>query len=351
MWVESLPSGGLRMVDRVKIAGKMRRVSVPLEKDTPQARRRALDALQKKITEKEAPVSSMLLSAAVEDYLALKDCRESTRLQAKSSLKNAQDILGAVTLGELSPAMIRRSFYKSDKTKKVVNRALSAFKTFCSWCVDMEYMQNNPARHVRPLKIDDPDVDPASLYLEPEQLQALLGNLHGMAYYLTQFLALTGARIGEAIALTPDDIGEKYITINKSFCAPTLSVTKPKNKSSIRNVFIQPELRELLDDFLKWRNLDMMATGLRPSTLFYSRAGTIYRERYYDAVINKYGAHPHLLRHTHVAILAEKGVSLDAIARRVGHKGTGTTKAVYYHVTNKQREKDEAALAAVRILG
>ena len=63
MWIESLPSGGLRMVDRVKIAGKMRRVSVPLEKDTPQARRRALDALQKKITEKDLEGIPLLLTS------------------------------------------------------------------------------------------------------------------------------------------------------------------------------------------------------------------------------------------------------------------------------------------------
>jgi hypothetical protein len=43
-------------------------------------------------------------------------------------------------------------------------------------------------------------------------------------------------------------------------------------------------------------------------------------------------------------------MSLEAIARRIGHNGTETTRAVYYHVTQKQREKDEQAMAAVRIL-
>ena len=59
---------------------------------------------------------------------------------------------------------------------------------------------------------------------------------------------------------------------------------------------------------------------------------------------------PHIFRHTHTALLAEQGVTLDAIARRLGHADSTITKSVYYHVTKKQRQKDEAALAAVRIL-
>ena len=348
-WIEKTRTG-LRLVDRIKVNGKTRRISVPLDRDTPQARRRAAEELQKKAGTMETPTSAWHLSAAIEDYLTLKDCRESTRVNVKTALRHALEILGDIPLSNLTPALIRRCYYQSELKPTIINRSLSGFKTFCSWCVDMEYMNENPARNVRPLKIDDPEKDPASLYMEPDQLKDLLDKLHGMAYYLTQFLAMTGCRIGEAIALTPEDIGDKYISITKSFCSETLTVTKPKNRSSIREVFIQPELRDLLDEYMKWRMLDMMATGLRPTTLFYSRTGTVYREKYYDDAIRKHGAHPHLLRHTHVALLAEQGMSLEAIARRIGHKGTGTTKAVYYHVTQKQKEKDEAAMAKVRIL-
>ena len=43
-------------------------------------------------------------------------------------------------------------------------------------------------------------------------------------------------------------------------------------------------------------------------------------------------------------------LSLEAIARRIGHKGTATTKAVYYHVTEKQRQKDEEKMAQIKLL-
>jgi len=351
-WVEKTKSG-LRYVDRFKIDGKYKKFSTPIEKDTAQARRRAAETLNMKIrtiTHDEEKSSEIALYAAIEDYLELKDCRESTRINATANLKHCKNLLGDMQLSALSPALIRRTFYKADLKPTVINRALSAFKTFLFWCVDMEYLEENPAANVRPLKIDKPAPDPATLYLEAKQLRNLLSNLSGMAYYMTRFLALTGMRIGEASALTPEDIRKKYISVTKSYSSRANETTKPKNSSSIREVFIQPELNEMLKEYMKWRKLDIMAQGIRPKTLFYSRTGEIYREQYYDRIINKLGAHPHILRHTHVALLAEQGISLDAIARRIGHKGTGTIRAVYYHVTEKQRQKDEAALANVKLI-
>ena len=159
-----------------------------------------------------------------------------------------------------------------------------------------------------------------NLYLEQKQLKNLLDQLNGkdqMAYYMTRFLALTGMRIGEASALTPEDVGDKYISITKAYDNMTYTVSVPKTKTSIRQIYIQPELRELLNEYLKWRNLDMMAYGLRPPTLFYSRRGGYYIERLYNRALPP-GIHPHMLRHTHVALLAEQGMSLEAIARRLG---------------------------------
>lgn len=353
MWQEKLKNGSLRLVDRVKVGGKVRRVSVPLDKDTPQALRRATEALLEKtrqIAHREEKSAQIGLYGAIDDYIDLKDCRESTKMTVTSELKHAKDLFGDVPLVTLTPALIRRTFYKSNLKISVVNRTLKHFKAFLRWAVEMEYIDANPAEHVRPMKDDKPDPDPSTLYLEPDALKALLSNLHGMSYYVTRFLALTGMRIGEASALTVEDVGEKYIGVTKSYSCNSYQVTAPKNASSNRDVFIQPELQELLTEYLKWRNLDLMARGIRPKTLFYNARGEIYSERNYADTIRPYGAHPHILRHTHVALLAEQGMSLEAIARRIGHRGTGTTRAVYYHATQKQRQKDEETMARIKIL-
>lgn len=349
-WIEKTKTG-LRMVERVKVDGKYKRVSVTLEKDTPQARKKAMEALYERVRENVQPSSEMRLEEAVEEYLTMKtDCKESTIIDLRNQFKNAYLLIGNPRLSELSAPKLRRAFYMSGKRPGTINRAIRAMKRFCAWCEEMEYIPENPMRNVNLVKDRKPEKPPEELYLEADQLSDLLSNLSGMAYYLTRFLALTGMRIGEASALTVDDIGDKYISITKGYSETSYKITTPKNPSSIREVFIQPELRELLNEYLQWRNLDMMAYGIRPEHLFYSRSGGIYRERYYRNILHRYHCHPHMLRHTHVALLAEQGIPLEAIARRIGHNGTEITRRVYYHVTKKQKEKDENAIMNVRIL-
>ena len=59
---------------------------------------------------------------------------------------------------------------------------------------------------------------------------------------------------------------------------------------------------------------------------------------------------PHALRHTHTAMLAEAGVPLETISRRLGHSDSEITRQVYMHVTNKMREKDREIVNRVKIL-
>jgi integrase len=48
---------------------------------------------------------------------------------------------------------------------------------------------------------------------------------------------------------------------------------------------------------------------------------------------------PHSLRHAHTSLLAEAGVSLEAIMARLGHRDDDTTKNVYLHVTNPKKKE------------
>lgn len=349
MWIEKTRNG-LRMVERYEINGKIKRLSVPLERDTPKARKQAAAALAEKAAIITMPISSMKLSAALEEYVKLKDCKESTRKTNRTDNKVIVAILGDDPLASYSAVSVRRTFALDETIPKKKNRAIKAFKAFARWAYEMEYTHEYIAERLRIVKDNTPEKDPSELYLEPEQLKSLLENLHGMPYYISRFLVLTGCRIGEATALTLEDIGENYIHITKAYSIHTREITTPKTKTSIRDIYIQPELAEFLAEYKKWRALDCMAYGKRPKTLFYSRTGELYAENHLARYLRPLGAHPHILRHTHVALLAEQGMTLEAISRRIGHKGAGTTRAVYYHVTEKQRRKDEAALAAIRIL-
>ena len=57
-----------------------------------------------------------------------------------------------------------------------------------------------------------------------------------------------------------------------------------------------------------------------------------------------------MMRHTHVALLAEQGVSLDAISRRLGHSDSQITRDIYFHVTKKMQERENLQLKKIKIL-
>jgi len=54
--------------------------------------------------------------------------------------------------------------------------------------------------------------------------------------------------------------------------------------------------------------------------------------------------------YTHVALLAEAGVPLETISRRLGHSDGHTTRDVYFHVTKRMEEHDRRLLDTVQIL-
>jgi len=348
-WVEK-NNGYLRLVERVEVDGKTKRISVPINRDTPAARKKAMAALQEKIGQIDRPQCEMRLNEAVELYLKRPGIRPATAIHAGSALRILAELIGDVKLRSLSAQMINRKVMEDGRP--VMVRKLRYLKSMLRWCVKYGYIEQDFTK-----QIDDAlpkeKKDPKSLYLEHDELKQLFDNLTGIYYYSSKFLVLTGMRVGEMSALTMEDIGEDRITINKNYCYCAGVTTKPKTVESDRAIFIQPELAELIKEYKEWRLLYTMAQGVRTNLLFFSRDGSPFKENTLYQVLHRIDPklHPHLFRHTHVAMLAEAGYSLDAISRRLGHAGSNITRAVYYHVTEKQQKKDDEFLKGIRILG
>lgn len=56
------------------------------------------------------------------------------------------------------------------------------------------------------------------------------------------------------------------------------------------------------------------------------------------------------MRHTHVALMAEHGVPIETISRRLGHTNNKITLDIYFHITEKMKEKDMEQIKAIKIL-
>ncbi|MGG0663453.1 site-specific integrase [Viridibacillus arvi] len=175
-------------------------------------------------------------------------------------------------------------------------------------------------------------------------------------YTLFFLLAHTGLRVGEATALTWDDIDFENckLKVNKTIVNNRnkngLYITSPKTKSSIREIKLDQATISVLKAHrinLKKVQLayrDYKTTNLN-NLLFFSPDGDYCRPQtirlYFKVVCKRAGIHilsPHSLRHTHAVHLLESGANIKYVSERLGHATIKTTADVYLHVTKKMED-------------
>ena len=157
-----------------------------------------------------------------------------------------------------------------------------------------------------------------------------------MAY---QVLYYCGLRIGELFALTAEDIDleEKTLNINTSLqrIKKQNVITPPKTEKGNRVITLPDFLVKELENYM-----DMIYDCKGETRLFEISKNSLYypmKKLHEAAGVPKIRIHD--LRHSHIALLIEKGVSPLAIAERVGHESVTVTLGTYGHLyPNKQRE-------------
>ncbi|HEY8528558.1 MAG TPA: site-specific integrase, partial [Paenibacillaceae bacterium] len=176
---------------------------------------------------------------------------------------------------------------------------------------------------------------------------------------LFTLLARTGLRIGEALALTWDDIDLKLgtLSVTKTLIYPRNTdprVTTPKTKSSIRTIKLDPETVRVMKEYFLNQKETILRYGFQRSDLnlvFHGPDGRWLRinvvREYMKEVCKRAGLpqlSPHALRHSHAVHLLEAGATIRYVAERLGHATIKTTEK-YLHVT-KKIEKDALDLYA-----
>ena len=198
-------------------------------------------------------------------------------------------------------------------------------------------------------------------YLENDELRIVLKGMHSTVWRLvTELMALSGMRFGEIAALIKSDIDfeNNMIHVTKTFDSVNELVTAPKTTCSIRDVYMQEELRtvckNLNTEMLKLR----LMNGLKDTPLFlFDKYGNHIRYYAYNKYLKKNTLRligrqitPHALRHTHASLLLENGIDIDTISRRLGHENSKVTREIYLHITEKLKEKDNEKISRINIL-
>lgn len=354
MWTEPLSNGKFKVVERYKdpITGKQKKISVVIDSDTRKARKEAQRILDEKIEAilGKSDYDSMTLQELGNRY-ADSHSKPSTRKNSEVEVRRLCRLLDPdARVNSLTANYVLDRLPKEEKSFNVCVTYFKAIMNFGfenDFVKDVSWMKKiKKKKSERKIRIEDK-------YLEPDELQRLIDEIDIERWkLLTKFLALSGLRIGEALALTMDDL-DTHIHVTKTYMVVVGGVGDvPKTVDSNREVFIQPELAEVITDIKKWRLAEQFASGDRSNVLF---PGSLYHS--YQDYLRKNSKNiigrrisPHTLRHTHASLLAAEGMSLEAISRRLGHSDSKITKEVYLHVTEKLRQREEEQMSKIRIL-
>ncbi|MBE5932941.1 MAG: site-specific integrase [Lachnospiraceae bacterium] len=364
MWIEKTQKGTYKFIERYKdpLTDKLKKVSITMDKNTASTRKLALDELNRKIAE--------LTSTLVTDNITVKqlydiyikeqeeNLKQSTVRRNKISVGKVVQLLGEdVIVNRLTAQYVRDKL--SGQGEKA-NEYLTRFKAMINWGYENEYTDNISL--VKKLKVNYEKSERQKVkgkYLETDELRKLLEHMsQGVPewYYLTKFLVLSGLRVGEALPLYSSDVST-YISVTKTYDANNKVVTTPKTDDSVREVYVQPELAEVVNSIRLFIRTKRKSNKISSRLFLHKNNGDMLEYYSYlnylkDISMAALGREitPHVLRHTHTSILAAQGVDLETISRRLGHHDSKITKAIYLHVTKELQERDNAQIRGTKIL-
>ena len=321
----------------------------------------------------ENSVRKMTVRQLFEEYAAVKKYEVRPSTYDKTVRTFAYYIfptLADVCIDKLSAKILQDwkiSLEERDLALKTKKNVYSELRTMFNYAVRMEYLSKSPLVKVGNFK--DPLATKQEInFYTPEEFRAYIRAAKEMAlqkqkaendlfewnYYVFFNIAFyTGLRKGEIHALRWCDIDGAYLSVKHSITQKLHNEdveTPPKNKSSIRTIQIPQPLIKILDEHKKRQMLlgnwssEHRVLGeercLRDTTIqkrnnLYASLAGVKRIRIHD------------FRHSHASLLANMGINIQEVARRLGHAKIEMTWNTYSHLYPREEERAIAVLNQV----
>lgn len=302
--------------------------------------KREADKWERDFLEKQASAPTMTFSALVERYLEDMAGRlKPTSINTKTKIirRHLLPAFGSMAINSITPASVRewqssiiRQGLAPTQQKNIHGQLSALFNYAVKFCS----LPSNPARlaggigSARPRKVS---------FWTYEQFISFLLTRHKPIYIaLYMLLFWTGCRIGEALALTANDISDGRIRITKTYARihGREILQPPKTAKSSREITMPPFLSAILDE---WAEL----AGVQGEERLFEGIGLTAICHEMKRHAERAGVPPirlHDLRHSHASLLISLGVSAFEIKERLGHEDIKTTMNTYSHLWPSKEE-------------
>ena len=366
MWMEELPNGKYKFFERYKdpYTEKLKKVSVTMEKKTPQARNQAAILLQEKINqklgEKQHSVSNITFEKLYEEFEEnwKHGVKNSTVYASKNVKKEIlKQIEGDYLVRNIDRRLLQKvidQLLQDGRSHNYVSKIKFKLNQIMKFAVRMNYIDTNEMLFVEmPRKVITTDDlrKKNTKYLDQKEFKLFIQNLKEEAlcdYRITKYiriakvLFLTGMRYGELAALNyKEDIDffKKTIHIKHTYDFRQKERTTPKTIKSDRVITAPQKVLNIIKEQI----IENATNGFDTDFIFINTLGEPITNVRVIAALKRHGQKigidknitTHMFRHSHISLLAELGIPLTAIMDRVGHSDSKTTLEIYSHVTQK----------------
>lgn len=311
-------------------------------------------------TQQKEPTQGLTVQGLYELYYNAKkyEVRETSLDKTETAFRiHILDFLGKYKVSKINIQSLQKwKQYVNDKNLSVrTNKNLfSELRALLNWAVKHEYMLENPISKVDNFRdAYDTSIKDKLEYYTANQFKEYIAatlkhaeHIDNYSFYMFFMIAFyTGMRKGEINALKWSDIEGDKINVKRSIAQKLKGEdreTPPKNKSSYRTLqcptalCIALEQQRLRHEKTTAVTDDLRVCGgercLRDSTLD-------KHNRMYAKIAGLEHIKIHSFRHSHATVLANAGINIQEIARRLGHSNVQETWNTYSHLYPQEEER------------
>lgn len=272
------------------------------------------------------------------EYIALTRA-PSTLRRYKGMAEQAAKHVGGKTLNTITRGDIRDLLlkeFKGGSAKASIELMHSVLSGIFHHALDDGYIAQAPTTRIMG-KMDLQGTPDEIQPLSNDEMQRALKAIDQQLYPVFLFLFQTGARIGEALAVTWGDIDfvGKKISINKT--AKDQRIRMATKTRAARVIDMSDSLRTVLQQLRLIDEAECKGQGIKPGLVFH-KGGKILSDntlrRKWSAACESIGIghrRLHDIRHTTASLLLAKLVPVTYVAQMLGHSSPKITLDKYAH--------------------